>query len=425
MNGNETHLQRRAWLVLLAAFATCCVLTVGVPSTVLYIVNSASYAPNITVRLQAGIVTAFCDNEPEQDAKVVSVQGRPLTEGCTIMVGADNESIAELFVDRPSTASEPILPLMRMQLYAGTRLKIDQARLPRFRLSAALPSLIFGMSRGRIELQTPTATPVQIKVNTTELGMSIAEPGAYAVWIDGVQSQAFVWEGQAKISKTDSMMLAQTLRAGQRLRVDASSEGLTPISLPQNLVRNSDFSSTLLSPNWRVLLDTSDGKMTGTAAITSAIIMPMLDLSRVGENLGWGHTGVVQDISAVVSDTRDLRVRIAFQILEQQIEVCGSQGSECPLMIDMRYRRKDDSSGQWLQGFYARGQALGGVLPDYMIANRQGRHIFKPAGMPQLFVSENLIQIIPGIERVETLEVYAEGHSVHIQVLRVELLSDR
>ena len=151
----------------------------------------------------------------------------------------------------------------------------------------------------------------------------------------------------------------------------------------------------------------------------------MLDLNRVGENLGWGHTGVVQDISAVVSDTRDLRVRIAFQILEQQIEVCGSQGSECPLMIDMRYRRKDGSSSQWLQGFYARGQALGGVLPDYMIANRQGRHIFKLAGMPQLFVSENLIQIIPGIERVETLEVYTEGHSVHIQVLRVELLSDR
>ena len=70
MNGTVASTERRAWLVLLMSFIACCVLTVGVPSTVLYVVNSASYAPVMNVRLQAGIVTAFCDGELESDAKV-------------------------------------------------------------------------------------------------------------------------------------------------------------------------------------------------------------------------------------------------------------------------------------------------------------------------------------------------------------------
>ena len=424
MNGTVASTERRAWLVLLMSFIACCVLTVGVPSTVLYVVNSASYAPVMNVRLQAGIVTAFCDGELESDAKVVSVQGRPVQEGCTIMVGPDNESISELFVDAPAaTASAAPQSLIRVQLYAGTRLRIEQARLPRFRISVTAPLLQLVMPRGRLELQIPASSALQVQVSTPQLRMTMPRPGEYSVLIDGVQSHAMVWTGEANLSKIDSTITGLRLAAGKQLTVDASSEGLIPTPLPQNLVRNGDFSTGVLAQNWQVRTDTSDGGLVGVAEIDRPITEPVLTLRRVGESLGWGHTGVIQDVGQVITNAHDLRVRVAFRILEQQIDVCGSQGSECPLMIDLRYRRKDGSPGQWVQGFYAHGEALGGVLPDYMISNRQGRHIFKTEGIPQLFVSENLMQLIPALERIETIEVYAEGHSVHTQVMRVELLA--
>ena len=424
MNENTASTQRRAWLVLLVSFAACCVLTIGLPSSVLYVINSASYSPAMDVRLQAGIVTAYCDGELESDAKVVSVQGRSVLEGCTITVGADNESIAELFVDLPTATAEVAVspPLVRVQLYAGTRLRIEQARLPRFRFSSAAPSLQLTMMRGRLELQLPASSTLQLQVSTPQLGMGIAKPGNYSVVIDGLQSHVMVWAGEAQVTKADSAMAGQIVSANYQLMVNAASERLAPSALPQNLVRNGDFSSTLLAPNWQIRTDTSDKSIVGQISVVSPITAPTLDLKRVGENLGWGHTGVIQTVTQVVSGTRDLRVRVAFQIIEQQIDVCGGQGSECPLIIDLRYRRTDGSLGQWVQGFYARGIAEGGVLPDYMTSNRQGRHIFKNAGLPQLFVSENLIQLIPQLDRVETLEVYAEGHAVHTQVTRVELL---
>ncbi len=425
MNESTASTQRRAWLVLLVSFAACCVLTIGLPSSVLYVINSASYAPEMNVRLQAGIVTAFCDGEPESDAKVVSVLGRPVQEGCTIMVGADNESISELFVDFPSdkTPSPATRSLVRVQLYAGTRLRIDQARSPRFQISSASPLLQLAMTQGRVGLQLPAASALQVRIDTPQLHMDIAKPGDYSVLIDGVQSHAMVWTGEAQVTKVDFDKANQTIGANQQLTVDAASEGFTPTLLSKNLVQNSDFSSTLLAPLWQVRTDTSDKSAVGQAIILRQTISPTLDLKRVGENLGWGHTGVIQTLSQGVSGTRDLRVRVAFQILEQQIDVCGGQGSECPLMIDLHYRRRDGSVGQWVQGFYARGLAEGAVLPDYMRSNRQGRHVFKQLRMPQLFVSENLMQLIPQLERIETLEVYAEGHSVHTQVMRIELLS--
>lgn len=408
--------QRRAWWVLLTFFVVCCLLTVGLPSTVFYVINTASYTPAMTIRLQAGIATAFCQGESDRDAKVVGLQGRPLDEDCTINVGSDSESIAELVYELPPPNS---VQFVRMQLYAGTRLHIEQARIPRFRLTTSVPIFRFTVQRGRVEWQInayPENQPI-MSVASPHLTAETDQAGEFGLSIAADQSTLIARDGNIRANGV-------YVSAGKRITLNAPTATAEPIALSRNLVRNGNFQRAALPPDWEVRLATADNGISGTVEILNPIINPILDLHREGENLGWGRTGISQTLDVDLANAKELRARLVFDIQLQQIDVCGNQGSECPMMIDLRYLRKDGSVGQWVQGFYSQGEPLGGVLPDYMLSNRQSRHIYKPPRVTQSYVSENLLQSMPDAQKVISIALYAEGHAVHTQIKSIELTLD-
>jgi hypothetical protein len=408
--------ERVAWTILFAALFACCALTVGVPSVGLAFYNTSTVDAAVDVKLQSGILNA--SSAYETDATVVSLEGRPLSEGSTVFLGP--ESVGLMTLGERNAAN----PLLTLQLYSNANVRVDRARLPRFRSSALGDDFAIRLNSGRIQVlaQPDDGRRFNVRIATDNAITQIDTPGTYSIeQIDG-ETRINVADGQAVISavnRTDFL----NLFAGQRTLVSPAA-GIAGILPPaRNLIRNGEFQAPLEERDWKIDTRVNAGSsVSGTATIIGDAPNTALLLARTGDNLGWGRTGVTQIINEDVRDRRSLQLRLNFQILEQQIEVCGSAGSECPFMVRIDYRDKNSGDASWTQGFYARGTPTEDGLPDYIRANNQGKHVARRLGVPETFETQNLIELLPEMQTVKSITLYAEGHAVRTQVNSVELL---
>jgi hypothetical protein len=231
-----------------------------------------------------------------------------------------------------------------------------------------------------------------------------------------------VADGQAVVSTVDGADFLNLF--GSQRTVISQTGGIAGILPPaRNLIRNGEFQAPLEERDWKIdARVNASSTVSGTATIVGEAANTALLLSRTGGDLGWGRTGVTQIINEDVRDRRSLQLRLNFQILEQQLEVCGYAGSECPLMVRIDYRDNNSENASWTQGFYARGTPTENELPDTIRANIQGKHVARRLGVPETFETQNLIELLPEMQTIKAITLYAEGHAVRTQVNSVELL---
>jgi hypothetical protein len=406
--------ERIAWMVLFASLFACCALAVGVPATAYTFVNTATIDASANVKLQAGILKAHSQFETENDARVVSLDGRPLSEGSTVIVGPESVGLLTF-------GSDPATPFHTFQLYSNARLRINKARLPRFTGAGLGDEFTLSMNDGRMQItaQPPQGRPFTLRIIGDHAITTINTPGSYSIEETETETRVNVAEGQALVSTLNGDQ-AFTFYGGQRTAVsDNGIAGVLPAF--RNLIRNGDFEPPL-ERDWQVqtLIDPNSA-VTGTANIVGMSPNTSLLLRRTGSNLGWGRTAVTQDINEDVRDRRAVQLRVNFSILEQEIPVCGGEGSECPFMVRVDYRNQNGADAYWQQGFYAAGTPSA-QLPDYVRSNNQGKHVARRLGVPETFEWENLIDLLPDMQTIKSITLYAEGHSVQTQVNSVELL---
>ncbi|MCS7087487.1 MAG: hypothetical protein NZL91_02155 [Thermoflexales bacterium] len=410
--------ERRAWLILFAALFTCCALAVGVPASTWALINSATAEAPMEVRLRAGILKTFSRFEQERDARVVALEGRAVEEGTTLIAGP--ESVGLLTVGGSSSDA----PAINIQLYADTRLRLDRARYKRFHIANRADEFVFALEQGRVQIVVEASAERRFTLHVhSDLGtVSTEMPGAYSIERAGEELRVFVAQGIARVADANAQRSIQ-VSGGQRTLITRA-RGLAGVLPPvRNLIRNGNFTAPL-SRDWEIeTLVIQGSTVTGTATIRDAGGRPALFLERTGSGISWGRTGVRQVINENVVDRRSLQLRIDFRILYQEIPVCGGEGSECPLMVRIDYRTKDGRDAFWIQGFYASGTPSGTSLPDYIRSNPQNKHIARRLNAPEPpFESGNLLALIPDMQIVKSISIYAEGHAVRTQVNTVELL---
>lgn len=408
--------ERVAWTVLFAALFACCALAVGVPTAGLAFYNTATVDAAMDVKLQAGILKAYAQFETENDARVVSLDGRPLSEGSTVVVGP--ESIGLLTIG----AGGGVSPTLTLQLYSDANLRIERARLPRFSGGGSGEEFVLRLSDGRVQVlaQPSEGQRFSVRVLSNDANTLITAPGVYSLEQAEGETRVAVTHGQATVSTLDGTQ-SLNLYPEQRTSLSRAS-GITGV-LPQyrNLIRNGEFDAPL-EPDWSVETRVdAGGTVSGTARIVQAGAESALLLERLGAGLGWGRTGVTQTVNEDVRDRRSVQLRVDFQILQQEIPACGGEGSECPFMVRIDYRDKSGGDRSWIQGFYALGTPSN-ALPDYIRSNPQGKHISRRLGVPETFESENLLEVLPDMQTIKSIALYAEGHAVQTQVNSVELL---
>jgi len=414
--------ERIAWAVLSAALLTCCALTIGVPMAGLAFYNSAMIEAGINVQLQAGQMGVWRPDQSDRDPpSVVSLEGYDVSEGSLIALSTDSAGLLTVFDPR----TDPPQALLTAQLHANARLRIARARLPRFPASTAQDEYTLYLSEGRAQITIPQAN----RRFTLQLAGDYATaqtrtPGIYVAEVNGESLRVHVVAGSATVVNRDND-LAVNLNAGQRTIATRSSlAGALPP--PRSLVRNGQFTSPL-QPAWTIETRTGQPDATpGVVRVTEQPAGSALLLERLGTNLGWGRTGIAQVLDAQVDGARDVRLVIEFAILLQELPVCASLGSECPLLVAITWRDDQENSREWIQGFYAVGtpqmSAGAALLPDTMLANPQRKHVKVPLGQRVRWETDNLLPYLPNVRTIESLKIYAEGHAVQAQVFAVALL---
>jgi hypothetical protein len=422
--------ERAAWTVLFAALFACIALAVGIPAAGLSYLNSATNNAFMRVSLQSGILKSYSPLESAADARVVDLGGREFKEDHTVVAG--DRSVGLLTF----APGEGAAPYISVQMYSNASVRALRARTPRFDFAAAADEFDIELAEGRIDIlaRPPEGHRFALRITAAPGEVQITTPGQYTLELISDRLRVTSRDGEASLSAA-STRTTLDLKGDQTATIEAESGRILPAPAPSiNLVRNGFFQSTL-TRDWNFHTDVNaDGAVRGTVsrvggapslapgADTGTRIPAYLVFERVGENIGWGRTSLSQLIDEDVRGGVSLRLRTTFTILEQQLDVCGSEGTECPLMIRIDYVTQDGRDDFWLQGFYAKGDPSAVRLPDYVRSNFKGNHIAKPAGSQQVFESENLLQQIGNLQTVKSITVYAEGHVLRTRVDSIELL---
>ncbi len=404
-------------MVLFVSLFTCLALAIGVPTAVLAFVNSATNDAYMYVRLQAGKMVTLSPTQSPAAAPVVGLAGRALQE--------DNEVIAsDRTVGQLTFApGEGEAAYIRTQLYSNTSITARRARRPRFQTQTARDLFEITLNEGRIGVtidDTPRAFEARIRIGSAGTQLIIRTPGVYGIYLqsDG-RLRLTARAGEATLERPGAQ--SRALKSNQQLVLAADGALSTALPLPENLIVNGQFAtprdwdpSFEIGPDQTVkgVLYRAPGEVT---------------LERKGENLGPSRTGVRQKLSASIAGGSTVRLRAVFTLQEQSIDVCGSEGTECPLMIRINFETPSEDGANmvprsWQQGFYGKGDPEQLRLPTFVRSYNTGDHIFYPLGTRAVFESDNLIGILGAAAVIKEVFVFAEGHQYRVRVESVELL---
>jgi hypothetical protein len=409
---NASSPQRLAWTVLYAALFTCVALAVGVPAGIYAYLNNATNAAVMHLSLQAGILATYSPVESIKDARVVDLAGREFKEEHTFVAG--DRSLGLLTYAHSAAEA----PYVQVQLYSNAQGTVERARIPRFDSARASDEFTLRLTAGRVDVLAEPSPGRRFRaVIVTDAGeLQITQAGQYSIEVVDGRTRATAHTGAAMLK------VGRNVRTLEGTSVEIADGRIVEAPPAVELLQNGFF-RTPLEPTW-----TLTTQVNAPDAIRGTIIRidrrdapGTLQLERTGENIGWGRTSAGQPLDATVTDATDLRLRVVFTILEQQLSVCGSEGTECPLMVRIDYTTKDGRDDFWLQGFYAKGDPSVVKLPDYVRSNFRGNHIAKPLGVRQVYESENLLTQLGSPRTIRSVTLYAEGHALRTSIDSVEL----
>jgi len=415
--------ERLAWTVLLLSFAACLVLMIGTPLAVQWFVRYSYTGQFVTLDVQEGTLLVTCPSTnvpfPATSRQDDLCQGREYIE---ITTGPTDQGLLHM---RPRNAVTTTLS--SVQIYRGTRLQLVRASTPLLSLLSSEPNqVMLRMESGRIRVTAPPnpGRSLLFQVVTPQALVQLSE-GGVAVEVNNQETQVTIGDGQAFVVAKANRSVVQ-LERGQRVAVPTGSGVTGAMPAARNLLSGySDFREPL-GAAWKVYtLDPQiAGESRGEATNVSVEGRQALDLSRIGQ--GFAETGIKQDINRDIRGFGSLQLRIVLRVLQQDVPLCGTAGTECPVMVRLDYVDDNGEARFWQQGFY--------YLPDpnnfnpefCNTCNPRNIHIRTVSGVWYSFESDNLIPILTkaGAPPVflKSISIYASGHTYQSQVDEVELV---
>jgi hypothetical protein len=413
--------ERLAWTVLLVSFSIFLALLIGIPIGIYQFIQHATVPSRMVLQTVQGITQV---EPPGEAARLVQVGEEPMEidAGTTISSNANTDVLLTI----SSTDGEHTLGTV--QIYPNTELTIGKASSPRFSLSNASHQIEIRVVTGRVRLglasQTERAT--DIRGITDHAQFLLWETGSYSLDVNSINSQITVREGKATIyiNRDKQLSLVEAQRG-----VAATDGSLTgPLRPERDLVTNGHFRQPL-EVGWRIRTDSVDpNQSAGTAEITTEGGQEAVRLYRAGSN--HAETGIYQPLNTSLIDYRSLQVHLSGRLDMQSLGVCGTLGSECPLMLRLRYRDQSGNEKDWVQGFYYWVDPAVPVEQQptlcILCPSPRQEHEQQSQGVQFFYDSLNLMEILsqdgqPPASLVE-IAIYSSGHSYDVQVNEVELL---
>jgi hypothetical protein len=410
-----------AWAVLLTSFFTCISLAVGVPLGVRYYVLHARVPQKVMLEVQRGPLRVTLAGRGEQVA--IDEARDDIPEGTIV---ATDATAGRLVMHAPGTDD---VVVATVQLYDNTEAVLFSARSPRFSASRLPHQVALEVRTGRVRISASNdnSRPAVVEVQTPH-GKATLQEGRFTIEVSPQATQIIVQEGLADLTgATDSTM---QLGPAQRAIVTNNGPITGPLPAARNLVTNGDFVDLLEDGwvegwTWYSKDIQEDGEPGGDVQRTEIEGRPVVVITRRG--IGHAETGIRQQLDADIRDFSFLQLHLLLRVEEHNVPVCGSLGSECPVMVRVDYKDADGTDQEWLQGFYSLPDASAAGNPPFCVTcGVRNEHIQVPSSTWYAYDSPNLIPLISQDSKTPTLitsiTVYASGHTYQSTIAEVELI---
>ena len=395
--------ERRAWLILWVAFATCCLLLFSAGKFVVDYVSSA---------------------QVDQLALVTNSRGRPLVVAPgsaerTVLTRTELSVGTQVALDREtvSTIELELFDESTVKVLAGASVELARMEVGRF---IKQQHLVLDQTAGVVQYQSVGPIDVELPSNGVA---HLAAKSDVTIWINdaGQTTQVLVYDGEARIeSGGQTQTVARDRRAtivdGRILAVEDRAQALLP---------NGDFARQ--DDGWEKhdfttnpLLDVIGQRFWVAGPELSDKRLNALRVVRENSRGEHGETGFKRNLNNLdVSGYRHLWLQAYVRVDYASLSGGGYLGFEYPMMLGMNYEgvREGSSPGPWSIGFYT-------ANPDNRPAPA-GRAELWPAGEWKQFRVDLMNTDPENIPyRLREFTVMGQGHNYDARVAGIELIGE-
>ncbi len=411
--------ERLAWTVLLSAFTVFCLLITLVPFSGRWWVQHAAREQVITMT-SSGTVQV---TRPGRGTAEVNLADIPL--GSTIVT--DPGAQASLTFATAQGQED----LVSLTIYGNTALQITQADTPRFSWGINPNRINVRVISGRVRaiLSSGTTYPTAIRLFSNPEAVTVLnQPGGNVlIEVTTGLTSVTVREGEATVvaqARSEAILVP----AGQRTEVTDQPTALMLLPAERNLITNGDFRQPLTT-GWLTEIRNTPNDITGTINIVDLSGgRQAVNFFRPGTN--WGEVAIVQELNRDVTDYTSLHLQMDVRINFQDLWNCGERGSECPLMVKIKYIDTQGALQEWVKGYFYKFTDNPGILAPLICVEcpppTSGHEQVAPAQW-QTVDSGNLLQIFrdAGIPAtiIKSITFTSSGHAFDSNLTEVQLLA--
>ena len=397
-------------------------LGIGVPLGIRWTILNATRPLDLVLQPREGTLTL---QPARSDSPTLVIEPTEKVE-LKDRIELSEAGIALLLFYTPEALDEPSAgaPIVTVQIYGETDFAAEIARTPRFPVSPHPHRVALNVDRAsNLHLTVEgNGRPAELRVHTPH-GAIDMEEGNYVLSVEPSQTNFSVRTGKAHIPdpETGEIFVLTNLQ-----RTALTAEGLTEITIGERDLlqnRNGDFEAPLEN-YWTTynLVGVTEEAEGNVRRVEVGDGRHIIIFTRAGQN--FAETGIVQQLNQDIHETRSLRVRARIRIDTQTLAVCGSLGTECPVMVRISFIDQSGSAREWLQGFYA---VQGPDKPFCQSCEWQAEHIrVAQLGSWYDYESPDLLPLLRshGIDptAIETVQVYASGHTYSAAIDEIEIL---
>ncbi len=437
--------ERIAWVVLLGAFALfCSVALTTIFGVYHYLFRSTAPMPAM-LQVAKGTVGIT-------GADLIEAVERGEEDLTNTQTSISTDSLSQATIqlrDLGQGQGEPARLLAAVTLQRNTFVTYNYARRPRFEWSREPQRIQFSRLSGELDVLVAGASghPFVMDIYTdalnTEGGLHIqlVKNGRYRIGVSEDEVRVLNLHGEAAAFFGDDPGTRHPAPVGEELVVRIGNRRVAVDRGRTELLASSHFSlqntsmETIYASgvplNWSCGL-LPEQEPPGSYSLVNRDGRIGLALRRFNNATSHGEIGCLQEFEAPgldASDYESLRVLATFRLDYQSLSLCGKLGSECPLMLQIRYRHRQArgvDSASWFRGFYYEEESSGAYkklcascLQDHVDTNQAVWYSFDSGNILSLFAEAD-----QGIY-IDSIRFYASGHQFDTVVSEVILLATR
>jgi len=401
--------ERLAWTVLIASFAVFIALLIAIPLSLRYAIEVSTVKQNAVLDPTQGTILLYPPRSLEPIA--ITELRDQVVEGSIVEAG-DGPTQATVRLINEESADRS---LGSVQLFSGTRLRIDQMRRPMFDMSSAPYQARLTVDKGQLRVFTNSGEqrPVSVLIVTPH-GEVDLQAGSYQIAVTEEQTAITVSAGEATLNKAEHSPLVVT--SGLRAWMTADALVDTPVAASENLLRNGNFTESMRD-SWESYV-IAQNVTPGRVSIMERDGRRVAYFVRQGEDNVPTEVGIRQFIGKDVNVYDKLVLQLDVKLLFQSLSGAGYLSSEYPLRVEINYTDIYGKQLSWGHGFYYRDPEN----ENWKIVN--GEKI--PPFNWYTYRSPDLMELLKETRpaRIDSIRIYSSGWNYQSMVSEVFLVAE-